>query len=427
VTSHNQRESCRLPDSPITLSQEGNPMSRRIRNRAGVVAVAFAISLVVILGFAGMAIDIGRLMLIKGEVQDYCDAAALAAAQALEGVGFAAADAAATAEWKRWDMQNESFTTKATIVVQYSNSPDSGWKTSAEGPDPAHARFARVQATVQPAVYLLPVITGSGAGTVTAAAVAGQVKLTRMGAGLFPFAPIAPNSNPSQDFGFEPGMTYAFRWSSKADGALAKYIKDPKPSTLKALQDEFCDGDLYYASGAMKPLADLQAAVNASKDRGFYVDPDEGGSASYYRSLVLNGETGNRTWGGGDLLTFKPSAVQSVLDAMKDRIQRDKYPLAWRYNSSGPSHLPDPLATAPNYYKTVNDSSPGNFLRVVYVPITNRATGAVLEFRSFLLGPVDFYFKSGNEKWCAEYIGPRRVDGRTPVERDGIYTIRLVR
>ncbi len=396
------------------------------RRRTGAVAVAFAISLVVILGFAGMAVDLGRLMLIKGEVQDYCDAAALAAAQALEGTGFAAADAAAMAEWKRWDLYNESFLSNATIVVQYSNSPDSGWKTSAEGPDPAHARFVRVQATVQPAVYLLPVITGSSTGTVSAAAVAGQVKLTRMGAGLFPFAPIAPSSDPNQDFGFEQGMTYAFRWSSQADNALARYIKDPKPSTLKALQNEFCDGDLYYANGTMKSIADLQAAVNAAKDRGFYVDPDEGGSASYYKSLVLNGETGNRTWGEGDALTFKPSAVQSVLDAMKTRIEKDTYPLAWRYDSSGPSFLPDPLATNPDY-ETANVTSQGNLLRVVFVPIADRITGEVLQFRSFLLGPVDFYFKSGNEKWCAEYIGPRRIDGRTPVEKDGIYTIRLVR
>lgn len=63
-----------------------------VRQR-GAVAVTFALLLVVILGFVGLALDGGRLYVNKSELQNAADACALAAAQELApGVAATAAD-----------------------------------------------------------------------------------------------------------------------------------------------------------------------------------------------------------------------------------------------------------------------------------------------------------------------------------------------
>ena len=53
------------------------------RRRRGVVAPAVAVSLLMLLGFAALAIDSGRLYVARGELQNTVDASALAAARAL--------------------------------------------------------------------------------------------------------------------------------------------------------------------------------------------------------------------------------------------------------------------------------------------------------------------------------------------------------
>lgn len=418
-------------------------MSCPNRRKRGAVAVAFAISLVVIIGFAAMAVDLGRLMMIKGEVQDFCDAAALAAAQALDGVSFAAADAAAMTEWKSWDMQNESFISNATIVVQYSASANGPWLTSAQGPTASDHIYVRVQATVQPAVYLLPVISGSTTSTVVAAAVAGQVELKKMSVGLFPFAviPVDLTYGDRDNYGFQQGMTYAFRWSSQARQDLDKYIEDPKPANLRKLEEEFCDGDLYYADGTLRSPAELQQRLSVvnpdsgSSIRGFFVD-EYFSNAKDYRLLVLNGTPGGTSLEiGGSLLgagvDLTPKAVNSIYKAILERIGYDTYKTAWRYNSSGPPQPIDSRVTPPNYYKRVNDpvhGNPGNFIRIVIVPIVD-PSGGIKAFRAFLLGPAAFYEedKRGNAKWCAEYVGNWAFGGNKPTTQPGIYIIRLVR
>jgi Flp pilus assembly protein TadG len=49
----------------------------------GVVALVFGLTLVVLIGFAGLAIDFGRFFVIKSELQNAVDACALAAASQL--------------------------------------------------------------------------------------------------------------------------------------------------------------------------------------------------------------------------------------------------------------------------------------------------------------------------------------------------------
>jgi len=75
------------------------PIGRRARRRSqGQVLVLFALSLVAILAFAGLAFDIGRFYGERRFLQNAADAAALAAANALiRGGTTADADADARA------------------------------------------------------------------------------------------------------------------------------------------------------------------------------------------------------------------------------------------------------------------------------------------------------------------------------------------
>src|SRR5687767_12232606 len=55
------------------------------RRQEGAVAVMVALSLGVLLGLAGIVIDVGRLFVLRSELQNAADACALAAAFELDG------------------------------------------------------------------------------------------------------------------------------------------------------------------------------------------------------------------------------------------------------------------------------------------------------------------------------------------------------
>ena len=59
------------------------PIKKIIGNRKGIVFVYVALAFIVMLGFTGLAVDGGHLLLVRGELQNAADAAALAGAGAL--------------------------------------------------------------------------------------------------------------------------------------------------------------------------------------------------------------------------------------------------------------------------------------------------------------------------------------------------------
>ncbi len=68
-----------------------------LHQQRGATAVVVAIMLTVLVGFLGLAMNVGHSRMVRGQLQNACDAAALAGAQALDGsaAGVAAARAAA--------------------------------------------------------------------------------------------------------------------------------------------------------------------------------------------------------------------------------------------------------------------------------------------------------------------------------------------
>jgi uncharacterized membrane protein len=127
-----------------------------------------------LLGLAGLAIDIGRMYVIRAELQSFTDAAALSAALQLNGsdAGLARARTGA-ARWAdgphamRWDMGTQPITNIAT-----SFSPDN--KTWQEQPKQADIHFVRVTATEPAPVIFLRIFQPRSSTTVAAASVAAK-------------------------------------------------------------------------------------------------------------------------------------------------------------------------------------------------------------------------------------------------------------
>src|SRR3982750_2669015 len=85
----------------------------------GFALMTMALSVFVLLGFTGLAIDIGHMYIVKNEVQAFADAAALAAAQELDSTttGITAARTDATNTINRY---NFGTTTVPTVLVDFS-------------------------------------------------------------------------------------------------------------------------------------------------------------------------------------------------------------------------------------------------------------------------------------------------------------------
>lgn len=121
-----------------------------LREQSGVVAIIVALSMVGLIGFVGLALDLGKLFVAKTELQNSVDACALAAARELTGANsnqliLAEAAGITTGERHRVYFQGEDITISGvtfavSLVDDYRSASDI---------DPAEAvemRYARCEA-----------------------------------------------------------------------------------------------------------------------------------------------------------------------------------------------------------------------------------------------------------------------------------------
>ncbi|HEV8040369.1 MAG TPA: pilus assembly protein TadG-related protein [Bryobacteraceae bacterium] len=131
------------------------------RSKRGFVLIATSIALVILIALAGLGIDMGRMYLIKSELQAFADAAALSAAlrldgseQGIEGARQAPAELAAGPNAMKWDMGTRAITETSTSFAKGETAPDpKTWQV-----DPKSAselRFVRVVASAQAPVIFL--------------------------------------------------------------------------------------------------------------------------------------------------------------------------------------------------------------------------------------------------------------------------------
>jgi uncharacterized membrane protein len=148
---------------------------RSAQSQKGFVLIVTAISMTLLLGLAGLAIDIGRMYVIRAELQSFTDAAALSAALELNGTDSGIARARTGAgrlangpHAMRWDMGTQAIT---NIVTSFS-SDQASWQEQPK--QAANFRFVRVAASQPAPVIFLRIFQPLTSTTVAAASVAAK-------------------------------------------------------------------------------------------------------------------------------------------------------------------------------------------------------------------------------------------------------------
>lgn len=111
----------------ILSSSARRPATTRLARQRGAVAIIVGLSLAVLIGFVGLALDLGKLYVTKSEQQNSMDACALAAARDLTGATPLAVSEAAgitAGSINRLMFQRETTSLSADLSVQYSDAPD---------------------------------------------------------------------------------------------------------------------------------------------------------------------------------------------------------------------------------------------------------------------------------------------------------------
>src|SRR5882724_7653700 len=217
-----------------------NSRKQCTRRDSGFVLLAMGVSVVVLLGMLGLAIDLGRTFIVRNEAQAFTDAASLAAVARLNGTsaGVTAAQAAVTNSTNRWNFTSQAF---GSVTTEFST--DKVTWTSA-GSSPATVKFVRVIApTNSVTMTVIRAVPGTSASIVVAArSTAGVVLPTSFGQGVFPFAPIAKDPA-DPNFGYIPEKdVLTLLWPSSV-GSNGQAVKghnlcpaDQTPEALAAVQ-----------------------------------------------------------------------------------------------------------------------------------------------------------------------------------------------
>jgi len=370
----------------------------RSRER-GIALLATAFSLVAIIGIAGVSVDLGRMYVVKGELQAYTDAAAISGALQLDATSAGisrALNAVSTVGTGNpamgWDFGSKTISGATVLFAKglsaTPNSPDPA--TWSDNPSPTDYRFVKV--TVSEPVPLtfmqaFKVLQGGGntnTSTVAASSVAAQALITSFPVGLLPFSPIAPDTLPD-NFGMTPGVEYTLRYPS--GGSLKK--------------GDVCAGDQDQTYWTNLP----------SQDHGFW------GSTS---AAVLRGEVVDNTQVAtiniGDPVPMVGGNKNTEGNALDTRV------------------LEDSDSTSATYAAYLANGT-GNGRRVVGVPVNNGPPNFnAIGIGAFLLMATPIYQSvTGTTPICAEYIGPyvagstRAGAGATSaVGNTGGYMVRLI-
>jgi Flp pilus assembly protein TadG len=378
-----------------------------IGRQRGHVLLAAAAAAVVILGLLGLCLDLSRMYIAKNELQSYTDAAAIAAANRLDGTttGTANATTEATTNVNRWAFGQ---TAVGSVTVEFAASTAGPWLAS---PNPALGyRFTRVRAQGNVGLYFLAIFPlGGTSKAVSAISIAGQTYLGELGDGAFPFSPDAHVPNPVPDdptgnFGFIKGEIYTLRWDAVGKGSKTGIVNRSGNKVVG------CAGD-------MNTLGFIPGADNNGQ-RG-YIDLQEGGGgggAAFIRDAIL-GRVDVDPIEVGDLIDNAGGNKQTEVDAILERITQDT-------NAVTPTYYTAPAAgvglepPGRTYYAVDPPGLPppspprGNGRRIVSVPVNDPTNDQVVGFAQFFL-PLDPCSQAGGpgNPWpcCAEYIGNASV------------------
>jgi len=351
--------------------------SHKKRER-GVVLIMTALMAVVLFALLGVAVDLGRMFVIKHEAQVFTDAAALGAALKLDGTQAGATAAAnyVSSSSNRWNLGTQAFAS-GSYTTTFANDPDGPWLTAANVPaNAAGYTYVKVTASLTVPVYFIGVLVPVTSSPVNALSVAGQMPDTTLYAGGFPFTPqafpCATLANPT--CGMTVGQQYTIRYPASAG-------KDP------------CPGD-------------IGVHTKDASDRGYWGD----NSASVIRRRIVDDYQSGATVTIGEAIDLTGGAKTSEADYVNERAGQDVATMPYTAYLADPGH---------------------NGRRLVNMPITDYNTGIALGYGMFLLLPDGSYGHTGNSAWCAIYVGPgveaAANPGAASTPGKGLAHVRLVK
>jgi Flp pilus assembly protein TadG len=406
--------------------------TRTSRRERGVVVIVFAVAAFTLMGMLGLGTDLARMYVAKNELQNFTDAASIAAATRLDGTvaGFTAATTAATGNTNKWGFGTQSA---ASITVDFAQAL-AGPYQSAPGLATGY-RFVRVSANGGVPLYFMGMVPGVGFNrTVGARSVAGQGAVPGLGDGVIPFSPDSHDpTDPTGNYGFLLGRKYTLKYE-KAVGspAAGTYL-----TSIDGVKLIGCDAD-------MAAIGSFQPGETSNSERG-YIDLanltplDGGGGAALIRAAVLS-----KVSFQNQIVPFmynvvpEPGQKQTILDALAERVTEDTDTTTPTYYSSPQTATGVPTQEVMNtsfrngstYH--VDPTVPlGNGRRVVVTPVNDPdASGLVIGFGAFLLPPNPCAeLTIGSKKYypcCGEYIGPSTVPGGgSGASGGGVYRIML--
>ena len=365
--------------------------NRMKSRRGGFVLITMALTVIALVGVLGMALDIGRMFIAKNETQAYCDAAALAAALALDGttVGIAAAQSAVAASTNSWNLDTANVTNPTVTFATNLGGP---WVAS---PNPASGyTYARVSATVPLTLYLIPVVVSQNSQNVTSSATAAQVAITSFPEGLSPYTAVSTVNTPP-NFGLVVGQSYDIQWPQYNGGG-----------GCSALNPDACFGKPPCSGDTLASKAAVVTNWGSSLS-GYW--GSNSNSVIEQEVVDLSAQTATVTVGMNidPILTSGNKASQA--NYLDERVRQD---IELTYNTVG-----TPL-TSGTYLGTLH-----NGRRLLPVPIVDPVDPShtnVMGFGQFLLlsngAGSDYYKKNvnGNDPFCAIYAGPYQVGSISP-------------
>jgi hypothetical protein len=182
------------------------------KNEKGAILFLVAGAMVVLLGMAGLAFDLGMLYNVKTDLQNAVDAAALAGAWKLNGTSQGITDAVTSAQAAANTFQFQDHPINlASSDITFSTLRDSGFVPAGSVASPASIRFVRAGKSTITDLYMIKAIPGVGSTrTVEAFAVAGQRSLTSICDGVVPLSPV-PQDEGGNIENYIPGNYYIYR------------------------------------------------------------------------------------------------------------------------------------------------------------------------------------------------------------------------
>ena len=347
----------------------------------GFVLISAAGGILAIIGMLGLATDVGRLYIVKTELQGNADLAAMAAAYALDGTAQGIVKARSLAQngfgagapLNRWN-----FATQTVSTPQVTFGTLSGAIYTSAPANPVGVIFVQVSVAQTLRLFFLPIMPSISANsTVSATAIAGQAVRSTLGNGLAPFSPSAHNPA-DPNFGFTIGGNYTLKWPPPG--------QQGKPGTS-------CSGDAGFTP-------------NHTIDQRGFMDVGLGSGNSVLHDAIVNNDFN------------LPSALSIGSAVPMVTGNKDVAPaVVERFNQ-------DTDRTAATY-----SSYAGNGRRILMAPVNdNTPTPHVAGFGAFLLHP-GACMGGNSGVCCGEYIGSAVSfsNHKGGAVGGGLYVIKLFR